>query len=168
MDSTKSKFHDIELIEYGVVEPNNGRMLYEVDLKINGEVVTERYFSDHWHHIHLYSKYEPDSPDGRFFFVPKEGGGFLLDTLNDFAAIGLPYKALSAASYIGNVYFNERLFLVYRDEVMVTHLTTQESIVHKFSHQQVKWVNPIDAQQFEVCYYEAGSRAEKSLVLAFK
>lgn len=166
--TTKSKFHDIELIEYGVVEPNNGRMLNEIDLKINGELVTQRYFSDNWHHIHLYKEYEPDSPDGRFFFVPKEGGGFLLDTLNNFSVIGLPYKALSAASYIGNAYFNERLFLVYRDEVVVTHLLTQKSTVHEFLHQRVKWVEPIDAQQFKVCYYESGSWEEKSLLVAFE
>ncbi|HEX8327085.1 MAG TPA: hypothetical protein VF629_06070 [Hymenobacter sp.] len=168
MDSTKSKFHDIELIEYGVVEPNNGRMLSEVDLKINGEVVTERYFSDNWHHIHLYSTYEPDSPDGRFFFVPKEGGGFLLDTFNNFSVIGLPYKALSAASYIGNAYFNGRLFLVYRDEIAVIDLITQKSTVHELPHQRVKWVKPVDAQQFEVCYYETGSWVEKSLSMALE
>ena len=168
MDSIKSKFHNIELIEYGVVEPNNGRMLYEVDLKINGELVTERYFDKNWRHIHLYSKYEPDSPDGRFFFVPKEGGGFVLDTLNNLAVIGLPYKALSAATYIGNAYFNERLFLVYRDEVVVFSLLTQQATVYDFPHRNVKWVNPIDAQQFEVRYMESGSREEKSLTIAFE
>lgn len=165
--TTKSKFHDIELIEYGIVEPNNGRMLCEVDLKINGELVTENYFQSNWHHIHLYHKYEADSPDGRFFFVPGEGGGFLLDALNNFSVVGLPYKALSAASYIGNAYFNDRLFLIYQDEVVVFHLPTRESIIHAFHHQRVKWVEPIDAQQFKLSYYDQGSWEEKSQVIAF-
>lgn len=168
MNSVKSKFHDIELIEYGVVEPNNGRMLYEVDLKINGEVVTDRYFDRNWRHTHLYNVYEPDSPDGRFFFVPKEGGGFLLDTLNNFAVIGLPYKALSAAKFIGNAYFNERLFLVYRDEIVVFELLTKKKTVHELPHQSVQWVKPIDAQQFEVRYLDGNSREEKVLAIAFE
>jgi hypothetical protein len=168
MYSTKSKFHDIELIEYGVVEPNNGRMLSEVDLKINGAVVTARYFSASWHHVHLYEKYEPDSPDGRFFFVPKEGGGFLLDTHHDFMVIGLPYKALSAASYIGNAYFADRLFLVYRDEVVVFHLVTQKPTIQAFPRHRVKWVKPINTHQFELSYYEAGTWVEKTVAVAFE
>jgi hypothetical protein len=125
-------------------------MLYEVDLKINGELVTERYFDKGWRHINIYSVCEPDSPDGRFFFVPKESGGFVLDFLNNFSVIGLPGKALSAAKFIGNTYFNERLFLGYRDELVVLNLLTLETTTHNFSQQTVKWVNPLDAQQFEV------------------
>lgn len=168
MNSIKSKFHNIELIEYGVIEPNNGRMLYEVDLKINDELVTDRFFDKNWCHINMYSTYEPDSPDGRFFFVPKESGGFLLDTLNNFSVIGLPNKALSAAKFIGNAYFNERLFLVYRDEVVVLNLLTFKETIHHFPNQTVKWVNPVDAQRFELRYCESGSREEKSLFMAFE
>ena len=167
MNSIKSKFHNIELIEYGVVEPNNGRMLYEVELKINDEVVTERYFDKSWPYINMYSAYEPDSPDGRFFFVPKESGGFVLDALHNFSVIGLPGKALSAAKYIGNTYFGNRLFLVYRDEIAVLDLGSLEAATHDFSHHAVTWVRPIDEHRFEVCYVEAGTREEKSLPVAF-
>ena len=108
-------------------------MLYEVDLKINGELVTERCFDKGWRHINIYSVCEPDSPDGRFFFVPKESGGFVLDVLDNFSVIGLPGKALSAAKFIGNTCFNERLSLVYRDEVVVLNLMSLETTTHDFS-----------------------------------
>lgn len=164
----KSKFHNIELIEYGVVEPNNGRLLYEIDLKINGEVVTDRYFSRNWHHINIYRIYEPDSPDGRFFYVPAESRGFLLDVPNNFAVIGMPGKALSAANYIGNLFFTERMFLVYRDEVVMFDLQTLKTTTYDFPNHNVQIVRPVDAQQFQVVYFEDGSREEKTLVVGFK
>jgi hypothetical protein len=166
--STKSAFHNIELIEYGVVEPNNGRMLYEIDLKINDEVVTDRYFSRGWHHINIYRIYEPDSPDGRFFYVPAEGGGFLLDVPNNFSVIGLSGKALSAAKYIGNLFFSGKMFLVYTDEVVVFDMLTLKVTTHDFPTHNVQMVRPIDTQQFAVIYFESGSWEEKSLAVAFK
>jgi hypothetical protein len=163
----RSKFHEIELIEYGWVEPNNGRMLNEVDLKINGKLVTDRYFSWGWNHTVMMSHYEPDSPDGRFFFVPKESGGILLDTQNDFSVIGIGSHSLTAATSIGNTYFNDRIFVVYRDEVVVKHLLTMEETIYDFGDIRVGWVRPIDEQQFELIYSDEGSWEEKKRVIRF-
>ena len=163
----KSKFHAIELIEHGWVEPNNGRMLNEVDIKINGEIVTNRYFSSGWNHTVMLSHYEPDSPDGRYFFVPKESGGFLLDTQNNFSVIGLGSHSVTASTSIGNTYFNDRIFVVYRDEVVVKHLLTMEEAIYDFSDIQVGWVGPIDEQHFELRYSDKGSWEEKKRVIKY-
>lgn len=163
----KSKFHEIELIEYGWVEPNNGRMLNEVDLKINGEVVTDRYFSRGWNHTVMMRHYEPDSPDGRYFFVPAESGGMLLDTQSNFSAVGLGSNSITAATAIGNTYFNDRILVVYRDEVVVKHLHTMAQTIYDFNDIQVGWVGPIDEQQFELRYFDKGSWEEKRRVIKF-
>ena len=164
---TKSKFHEIELIKHGWVEPNNGRMMDEVDLKINGEIVTDRYFSRGWNHTVIMSHYEPDSPDGRFFFLPKESGGVLLDTQNNFSVIGIGSNSVTAATVIGNTYFNDRIFVVYSDEVVVKHLLTMEQTIYDFSDIQVGWVRPMDEQQFELRYSDKGAWQEKSRVIKF-
>lgn len=163
----RSKFHAIELIEYGWVEPNNGRMLNEVDLKINGEIVTDRYFSRGWNHTVILSHYEPDSPDGRYFFVPMESGGILLNTQNNFSVVELGSNSMTASTSIGNTYFNDRIFVVYRDEVVVKHLLTLEQTIYDFSDIRVGWVRPIDEQEFELRYSDKGSWEEKKRLIKF-
>lgn len=151
MHSITSKFHDIELIQYGVVEPHNGRMLWEVDLKINGQLVTENYFGG-WKYTDMAEPYEPDSPDGRYFFVPAEGGGFVLDTQQNFKSTGIRCKGPSAATFKGNLYFNNLLILVHRNEVILFDLPTQTQTSLNFPACSVLWVKPLIESQVEVIY----------------
>ncbi|UOQ54779.1 hypothetical protein [Hymenobacter cellulosivorans] len=159
MHSVKSKFHDIELIHYGCVEPNNGRMLWEVDLKINGELVTKKYFGG-WNYTDMAEKYEPDSPDGRFFFIPEEGGGFVLDTLHNFQPIGISCQGPSAATFRGNVYSEKYLFLVHTREVILFDLTTLTQRRLAFPELSIRWIRPLDATRFELLYRDSDTRQE--------
>ncbi|PJJ58610.1 hypothetical protein [Hymenobacter chitinivorans] len=159
MHSIKSKFHDIELIHYGCVEPNNGRMLWEVDLKINGELVTEKYFGG-WPRTDMPDKYEPDSPDGRFFFIAEEGGGFVLDTHHDFKAIGFSCLGPSAATFRGNIYSDRYLFLVHYHEVILFDLTTLTQRSLAFPDLGVRWIRLLDDSRFEILYQDPETRQQ--------
>ena len=165
--SRKSEFHDIELIYLGWVEPNNGRMLNAVDLKINGELVTYKYFSWDWNYTALCSRYHPDSPNGQFFFLPSEGGGALIDTSNNYSAIGLHCTSKYASTMIGNTYFNDRIFVVHQDEVTVMHLPTLQQKIYEFKEIAVSWVSPIDDKQFELSYYDGISDEKQTQVVRF-
>ena len=151
MNVIKSDFHDIVLIQYGVIEPNNGRMLWEVDLKINGELVTEKYFGN-YPHTDIGQHNQPDSPDGRYFFIAREGGGFVLDTQRDFAAIYIRCKGQSASSFRGNLYFGKWLILVHNHEVILFDQLTQTQSSLDFPDKYILWVNPVSEHELEISY----------------
>jgi len=112
-----SKFHDIKLVITGTDEPNNGRMLWVADIYINAKIETEKYFGS-WNKLNQnLDNYVMDSTDGRYVFIPAEGGGFLIDT-SSMEKINLPYKALTTIKFLKNDFAGNTLMITYTDEVV--------------------------------------------------
>ena len=112
-----SKFHDIKLVITGTDEPNNGRMLWVADIYINAKIETEKYFGS-WNRLNQnLDNYVMDSPDGRYVFIPAEGGGFLIDT-SSLEKVNLPYKALTTIKFLKNEFAGNTLVITYSDEVV--------------------------------------------------
>jgi hypothetical protein len=125
----KSAFHDITLNLKGLDEPNNGRCLHICDLIINGKNVNERFFGN-WNRLNEnLDKYQMDSPDCKFIFIPSESGGFLIDTTNH-NKTGLPYKALSTLKFSGNSFFKGVLMIIYTDELILFNISS--NMINKF------------------------------------
>ena len=113
----ESIFHNIKLAITGTDEPNNGRMLWVADLYINGKIETEKYFGN-WNRLNeQLDNYVMDSPDGRYVFIPAEGGGFLIDT-SSLEKINLPYKALTTLKFLKNEFTKNALLITCTDEVI--------------------------------------------------
>ena len=112
-----SKFHDIKLVITGTDEPNNGRMLWVADIYINAKIETEKYFGS-WNKLNQnLDNYVMDSPDGKYVFIPAEGGGFLIDT-STLEKVNLPYKALTTIKFLKNEFTGDTLVITYSDEVV--------------------------------------------------
>ena len=112
-----SKFHDIKLVITGTDEPNNGRMLWVADIYINAKIETEKYFGS-WNRLNQnLDNYVMDSPDGKYVFIPAEGGGFLIDT-SSLEKLNLPYKALTTIKFLKNEFTGDTLVITYSDEVV--------------------------------------------------
>lgn len=112
-----SKFHDIKLVITGTDEPNNGRMLWVADIYINAKIETEKYFGS-WNRLNQnLDNYVMDSPDGKYAFIPAEGGGFLIDT-SSLEKVNLPYKALTTIKFLKNEFTGDTLVITYSDEVI--------------------------------------------------
>ena len=112
-----SKFHDIKLVITGTDEPNNGRMLWVADIYINAKIETEKYFGS-WNRLNQnLDNYVMDSPDGKYVFIPAEGGGFLIDT-SSLEKVNLPYKALTTIKFLKNEFTGDTLVITYSDEVV--------------------------------------------------
>lgn len=119
----KSKFHDIKLVITGTNEPNNGRELWVADIYMNGINQTEKYFGSwNWLNWNL-DNYVMDSPDGKYVFIPAEGGGFLINT-STLERIDLPYNALSTIKFLKNEFTGNALKISYTDEVISVDLHT--------------------------------------------
>ncbi len=121
----QSKYHKIKLEITGWVEPNNGRMLRLADLFIDGVLKNDVFF-DGWNRLdQCLDAYEMDSEDGKYVFIPSEGGGFLIE-VKSLKKIPLPYKALSTATFIKNEFTHQNLFLFHTDEVIVVNIQSFE------------------------------------------
>lgn len=117
MQSFKSKFHALELKITGYDEPNNGRMLHVAELWINGVNQTVKYFEFGLYLDFELKNYIMDSPNGKFIFIPEEGGGVLID-MSSFEKIKLPYKGISTVTFRGNTFTESALFLNHTDQVI--------------------------------------------------
>ncbi|WP_460585862.1 hypothetical protein [Hymenobacter arcticus] len=160
----KSKFHDLELTYLGIIEPNNGRMLWEVELRINGQLVTEKYLGS-WPTVTIGSHNETESPDGRFFFIPTESGGVVIDAAQDFKRMHISCKGQGAASFIGNVYDGNWLIIVHRNEVIMFDLLVLQQHSLDFPSVSVWWVVPVDDQQLRIIYRDSGSIENKEMIV---
>lgn len=117
MQSFKSKFHNAELKITGYDEPNNGRMLHVAELWIAVVNQTLNFFE---HGLYLdfeLKNYNMDSPDGKFIFIPEEGGGALID-MSSLEKIKLPYKGISTVTFRGNSFTESTLTLNHTDRVI--------------------------------------------------
>ncbi|MCB9033891.1 MAG: hypothetical protein H6553_08645 [Chitinophagales bacterium] len=104
-----------------IVEPNNGRMLYEVTLTLNNTDVTQKYF-DNWQCINFnLSAYEGQSNDYPFIYIPKETHHFLINT-NTLEKIDLPSLYLSTVNFISNQFNNQYLTIHSINEVQIVDL----------------------------------------------
>ncbi|MBN8693009.1 MAG: hypothetical protein J0L69_07410 [Bacteroidetes bacterium] len=134
----------LSLILLSSVEPNNGRMLYEVSLMLDDKDVTATYF-ENWPHINFnLNNYNPMSADGNWIYIPKEGDHFLINSQTLDKSI-LPYLSFSAATFIGNYFIDNSLIVLSYDEVI------QKDLINKTTKKIKKPSNNLSFQsiQFE-------------------
>ncbi len=115
---TESNIFALELLKG--VEPNYGRLVWEVALSINGRDVTSNYFRwENYVHYDL-ERYNPLSPDQKYFFIPDESQSFVILTSSS-RKIQLPRG--ESGHFIGNSYYGNYLLCVYTQEVVLINLT---------------------------------------------
>ncbi|GAA4151057.1 hypothetical protein GCM10022217_04580 [Chryseobacterium ginsenosidimutans] len=108
-----------------IVEPNNGRMLYKVDLFLNNKNVTEEYFGK-WNYINFYlTQYSPNNND--WIYIPKEGEHFLIK-ISTLEKVELPYIPLSAATFIKNIFVHDYLIILCSDQIIFKNLINETVI----------------------------------------
>jgi hypothetical protein len=105
-----------------IVEPNNGRMLYKVDLFLDDKNLTKEYFDD-WNYINFYlNQYSPTNNE--WIYIPKESNHFLIK-ISTLEKIELPYLALSAVTFIKNIFINDYLIVLCSDQIIFKNLINE-------------------------------------------
>lgn len=100
------------------LEPNSGRQVWETTLMINNQDVTEKYFNWGSYVEFDLRKYQPLSTDQKYFFVPAEGQGFLIQT-DTFKKIKLP---TIQSSFVGNSYHKDYLLCAHAQRILLVNL----------------------------------------------
>lgn len=115
---TESHVFALELLKG--VEPNYGRQLWETLLSIDGRDVTQEYFGwSNYVHFDL-RQYNFLSLDQKYFFVPSESQGFLIQT-SSLRKFGLPGG--DTGSFVGNIFYENYLLCIYTKRVILINLT---------------------------------------------
>lgn len=118
----KTKNGNIELRIVGYDEPNNGRELHIVELYINGENCTSKYFKDNWNRVNFNLKdYLFESPNFKYVFIPAESVSFIINT-ETLDSTPLPYKGVSTALFQKNEFIGNNLIIHYSDEIIEVNL----------------------------------------------
>lgn len=108
----------------GVDEPNNGRMPYKVKLTLGEEDITERYLGS-WPYINFnLDHYEPVSANHRWIYIPQEGHHFVIDALS-LKKIELPYLPLSAVTFRGNQFVEDKIIIIASNETISKDLPVE-------------------------------------------
>ena len=162
-----SKFHDLALTYLGIIEPNNGRMLWEVELRHNGQLVTNQYLGS-WPTVTIGSHNETESPDGRFFFIPTESGGIVLAAEQNFEGTHISCKGQGAISFIGNFYQGDWLVIVHSNELIMFDLCVMKQRSLDFPSVNLEWAGFVDDQHLRLSYREPGSQELQKMLVALQ
>jgi hypothetical protein len=148
--ASKGNFIEFKLIDW--TEPINGRMLHVVNLIINGEDRTAEYFPDGNRVLFELTKYQFTDSAQRFCFIPAESSLFLIEaaTLNriKFGDAGL--------NFVGNIFYDDKLLVVYNDHLMIIDLQTFHSTTYPFEgNAAVEWAYFVDADTIRIIHYDS-------------
>lgn len=148
--ASKGNFIDFKLIDW--TEPVNGRMSHIVNFVINGEDRTAEYFGDANRVLFELTKYQFTDPEKRFCFIPAESSLFIVDiaTLNriKFGNAGL--------NFVGNIFYGDKLLVVYNDHLMIIDLTTFRSTTYPFEGAAaIEWAYFVDADTIRIIHFDS-------------
>lgn len=142
-------------------EPQNGRMLWQVDVRHQGENINQKIFGGDLNYINLkINKWELEDEQERFYFIPVEGISKLIVKAN-FEVISLLYKAGSTVRFRGNKFQFGHLIQIWSDEIVLTNLESFKSIKLKWKKEgYIIWAEMINTNEIKVdsCIVQNGKR----------
>lgn len=139
------------------VEPNNGRMLYKVNLFLDDKNITEEYF-DSWNYIAFYlNQYSPSNDE--WIYIPKEGQHFLVK-ISSLEKISLPEVPLFAASFIKNIFVDHYLIVLCNNQIICKNLVNGTVINIEQDHKKVYFRNLklLNLDKIEIELIDSSSR----------
>ncbi|WP_298425949.1 hypothetical protein [uncultured Kordia sp.] len=166
MDIASKKTSDGKLIVDFIesVEPNNGRLLFKINVIHNNININEKLFSNNWNYINFrIDKWQLEGFG--YVYIPVEGTPKLLhvDTLE---IHDLSYRRISTVLFLGNIFEFNMLVEIYSDVIEITDLNTLNTrIIFKYkSIESVEWVRFLNEKEIEVTLVKntRGKREKRS------
>ncbi|MGK0388150.1 MAG: hypothetical protein ACI94Y_000878 [Maribacter sp.] len=117
-------------------EPNPGRMLWEVEVRLDDEIINEVLFGERWNVINFETKDLEISNNQSFYYIPIESSAKLIDSNKEL--IKLKYQNISTARFKGNKFSEDYLMEIFNDEISLTHLSTFQNST--FKTQKGEWI----------------------------
>lgn len=111
-------------------EPNNGRMLWKVDVFFDNRNINNQIFENNWNYLNQkIDQLSINDENEQYYFLPTESKGTLLKISKKkffkgykLHKIILPYTKVSTWSFIGNQFGFNKLLTIFKDQINVTDL----------------------------------------------
>lgn len=148
-------------------EPNNGRMLWVVNVLYTDRYINEVIFHNSgWNKINYQTdKWTINDEEDKFYYIPVEGISKLI-VKQDFRIVDLPNQSLSTVRFIGNTFIGKNLIEVFRDQIVITDLkkfTSNIKVIEGISH--VDDFRIIDNSTIEVVKYNYHEKTKLSRIV---
>ena len=160
VESTNSEFK-IEFIE--AIEPNNGRMLWKVNLFRNDINVNSQVFKNDWNCLN-YSLKLWEFENSEWYYLPIEGESVLINK-DTFQISELKYQNVSTARFKGNKIDKDKLIEVFTDSISITNTKTKKNIEIDWKLKGIlKSIKLINDNEIEIRYEDLDIQNLKILV----
>ena len=114
----------LEVKFLGTIEPNNGRMLWKVEVFFQNKNINNLIFGENWNVFNFeLDKWVIEDEKNRFYYLPIEGISILIDT-KTLKIHYLPNQPLSTIYFKGNIFEDDFLIEKYDDIIVKTDLQT--------------------------------------------
>lgn len=140
------------------VEPNYGRMLWKVNVFLNGSNINSKLFSENWNHIN-YGISNLEIENNEFYYVPIEGSAVLIRK-NNAEIIKLKSLEISTINFKGNMFLDKFIIELLYNGISITNLQTFENKSHTLpkgkwlSHCEIINNNSLKLHTLEVIDYK--------------
>lgn len=112
------------------VEPNNGRVLWKVDVLFENRNINKQIFENNWNYLNQkIDQLSINDENEQYYFLPTESKGTLFKISKkkffggyNLIKIDLPYKNVSTLSFIGNQFGFNKLLTIFTDQINITDL----------------------------------------------
>lgn len=151
LETTKYSF---EIVYIDNDEPNNGRMLRVISFFIDDDDVTRKYFGN-WNKLNWeLDHFQFHSKNNRYVFLPKENKPFLVNT-STLEKHELKPTELSTVRFIGNIFYDSFLLVIYQNEINLIELTSLSTRTLTISEDEtIKWAEIRQQNQLIVYYLD--------------
>jgi len=103
-------------------EPNNGRMLWQINIFLNDILINKKVFENEWNYINFeINKLQINDVNDTFYYLPAEGKSKLIEK-ETHRIIDLPSYGASTVRFYGNKFQFNKLLQIYSDTIVVTEI----------------------------------------------
>lgn len=121
-DPIVSNDQRLQIIFLDSREPNNGRMLWEVEVRLDSKPINNLLFKDKWNYINFQTESLQISDGGnQFYYIPVEESAKLICSSNG-EVKQLKYQPTSTSKFKGNKFSDSQLMEIFDDEITLTNL----------------------------------------------
>lgn len=153
----------------GWAEPNNGRMLWKVDVFFDNQLINDKVFKNGWNYLNeKINQLDLEDDSNLHYFIPSEGNSRLIVS-NTMKVIDLHYKGVSTSKFIGNQFTFNRLLVIYSDQLIITFLSNYQSIYFdKNFNGHIFKAELISENEISVQYYNVVDKERIEQIVSIK
>ena len=122
-------------------EPNNGRMLWVVDVILNKININDKIFGNKWNCLN-YDLTLWELENSNYYYLPRESKAIILKK-DSVETIELKYQNVSTIRFEGNIFHKHWLIEIFKDSIELTNLLT-------LRNRKIEWIKKGNLKSIEI------------------